>query len=115
MTMKAIGVALVMSAMGGTATPAQQLDQPEYENPAKPWASVEQAERDRRCRDRIEQVRAEAGRPQLERGPADADKPLMMYAVDRKIDGCSVMVPVADPTDIRTSPAPGKPERIPAR
>lgn len=114
MTMKLIAAVMLTSGVAGASPPAG-LDQPAYEAPARPWSSVEQAERERRCRDRIEQARAEAGKPKLEREPAKPDEPLLIYAVDHRVDGCGVLVPVADPSDIRQSPEPGPPELIPAR
>lgn len=106
---------LPLSLVLTSATPPAPLDQPGFEQPAKPWASIEEAEDARLCRDRIEEVRAEAGKPRLERGPADPEEPLLMYAVDRQIDGCRVLVPVSDPADIRHSPPPSAPQIIPAR
>lgn len=107
---------LPLSLMLVSATPpVDGLDHPSYETPAKPWSSVESAERTRQCRDRIERARAEAGKPKLERQPASPEKPLLMYAVDHRVDGCGVLVPVSDPADIRQPPEPGKPELIPAR
>ena len=107
---------LALSPLLVSATPpAVPLDQPAYEAPAQAWRSVEDAEQARRCRDRIEQVRSEAGKPRLEREPARPDKPLLMYAVDHRVDGCGVLVPVGDRADIRQAPEPGRPEVIPAR
>lgn len=109
-------LAILAASVSTTAAsmPPAQMEQPAYREPAQPWTSVDQAERARDCRDRIEKVRAAAGKPELERGPADPDKPLLMYAVDKRLDNCGVIVPVADPTDLRQSPEPGRPEVIPA-
>lgn len=115
MSMKLIVAALLTSGVASASPPADPLDQPGYEAPAKRWTSVEEADRDRRCRDRIAQVRADEGKPRLEREPASPDQPLLMYAVDHRVDGCAVLVPVSDPADIRQSPLPGKLEIIPAR
>lgn len=61
---------------------------------------------DDRCRDVISQARQEAGKPPLlEREPASPDKPYHIYAVDRRQDGCAVMVMKGDPADIRPLPA----------
>ncbi len=69
------------------------------------------------CRDRITRAREAFGKPpMLEREPASPDKPHLIYAVDRRQDGCSVMVMKGDPDDIRQ--LPGKMEGsllIPAR
>ena len=62
--------------------------------------------RERVCRDRIHVVRAERGLPALEREAASADEPLLIAAVDRRIDECSVMVMLQDTNDIRPLPAP---------
>ena len=61
---------------------------------------------DDRCRDVISQARQEAGKPPLlEREPASPDRPYHIYAVDRRQDGCAVMVMKGDPADIRSLPA----------
>ncbi|MEM6475615.1 MAG: hypothetical protein AAF687_05555 [Pseudomonadota bacterium] len=61
------------------------------------------------CRDRISKVREEAGQtPLLNREPASPDKPLAIYAVDRRVDGCNVMVMKGDPSDIRPLPKPAE-------
>lgn len=109
-----IGAAVLSAAAAALSAPPMQADQSAYEEPARPWTSVEQAERLRECRDRIEQVRAAAGKPKLEREPANPDKPLLMYAVDTRIDDCGVIVPVADPSDLRQAPPPGIARMIPA-
>ncbi|HUQ13542.1 MAG TPA: hypothetical protein VM055_04625 [Novosphingobium sp.] len=57
------------------------------------------------CRDIISQVRAEAGRPRLERGVARPGEARAWLAVDRRYDGCRVLVPASDPRDIRPEPA----------
>ena len=66
------------------------------------------------CRDRIQQVRRELGKPALEPEASPAD-PLFIAAVDKRIDGCSVMVMRNDTTDLRPLPAPGEHRRMPAR
>ena len=69
-------------------------------------------------RDRIELVRQERGLPKLQRDTASLDEPLLIAAVDRRIDGCSVMVMRNDTSDVRPIPAPnGSPrmQRIPAQ
>jgi len=76
---------------------------------AKTPMSVE-ADPDREiCRDRIEHARAASGQPPLlQRGPATPEDPVLIYAVDRRQDGCAVMVVAGDPADIR--PLPEQPE-----
>lgn len=64
---------------------------------------------DDRCRDVISQARQEAGKsPLLDREPASPDRPYHIYAVDRRQDGCAVMVMKGDPADIRPLPAPSE-------
>lgn len=61
------------------------------------------------CRDRITQARDAAGKPPLlEREPASPDKPYLIYAVDKRVDGCAAMVMHGDASDIR--PLPARPE-----
>ena len=114
-------LALVMVTLAATgaaaaaALPPPMVQLPAYDIPAQPWPDIAAPSRQLACRDRVEQVRAQAGKPAIERAPADPDAPLMIHAVDRRIDGCGVLVPVADPADIREAPEPGRPELIPAR
>lgn len=56
------------------------------------------------CRDRIELVREERGLPKLERDSASPDEALLIAAVDKRVDGCSVMVMRHDTSDIRPLP-----------
>lgn len=117
--MKLLAVATILTAASAAVaqdtarTPITNL--PGYEEPARPWPNLVESKRARNCRDRIEWVREEMGQPKFEREPASPDKPLMMYAVDHRVDGCGVLVPVANPADIRQAPEPGRPEVIPAR
>ncbi len=106
---------IVLFALLGAAPPHPVTSLPTYQAPAAPWASVDHAQELKACRDRIEQVRAASGKPELDRSPADPDKPLLIYAVDTRIDDCGVIIPVADPSDIRESPPPGRPQLVPAR
>ena len=99
------------------------LDNPAYSDPTKKWTSVDEAVADfeadddwqsalerlrnlRDCRDVITKVRSEAGLPLLDRQPASPDKPYLIYAVDRREGGCSVMVMKGNPDDIRQLPKP---------
>ncbi|WP_120717805.1 hypothetical protein [Tsuneonella amylolytica] len=56
------------------------------------------------CGDRIELVREELGQPKLDREPANADKPLLIAAVDKRVDGCAVMQMKGDVNDMRPIP-----------
>jgi len=66
------------------------------------------------CRDRIQEVRRELGQPALERD-ATSPAPALIAAVDKRIDGCSVMVMRNDTSDIRPLPAPSEHRLMPAR
>ncbi|MEM7688174.1 MAG: hypothetical protein AAF291_04060 [Pseudomonadota bacterium] len=65
------------------------------------------------CNDRLE--RAESGKsedvivtpgPLLRRGPSNTETPpLAIYAVDRRENGCGVMVVMGDPEDVRPLPS----------
>ncbi len=67
------------------------------------------------CRDRIQLVRQQRGLPKLQRDTASPDEPLMIAAVDHRIDGCSVMVMRSNTADVRPIPKPGteRMQRIP--
>ena len=71
----------------------------------------------RDCNDRIERVRADLGQPVLRRDPADPDRPYLIAAVDKRVDGCAVMQMRGDLNDLRPLPAPheGPPRLEPAR
>lgn len=101
-------------ATGAASVPPAPMGQPAYREPARPWTSVDQAERERECRDRIELAREKLGQPELDKAPASPDRSFLMHAVDTRIDGCGVIVPVADPTDLRQAPPPGVPRFMPA-
>ena len=66
------------------------------------------------CRDRIQTVRRELGKPALE-GDASRGDPLLIAAVDKRIGQCSVMVMRNDTSDLRPLPAPGEHRLLPAR
>lgn len=77
---------------------------PSYRTPAVPWNSYEDAQaEDTVCQDRIFRAREESGQPPLGDSPTEAD-PLMIWAVDRREDGCAVLVAKGDPDDIRPIP-----------
>lgn len=58
------------------------------------------------CRDRIHEVREDLGLPGIERETASPDEPLFIAAVDKRIDGCSVMVMRDNTADVRPLPSP---------
>ena len=91
-------LALLGAADTPPAPPADPQTAPAEPRPVTPS--------DAECRDRITHAREAAGKPPLlERGPASPDKPYLIYAVDRRQDGCAVMVMKGDPADIRPLPA----------
>ena len=66
----------------------------------------------------IHQVREERGLPRLQRDSRTREDPVMIAAVDHRINGCSVMVMHGNTSDVRPLPAlpegPAKLERIPS-
>jgi hypothetical protein len=100
------------------SAPPAALDMPSYEDPAAQWRDLEDVRPSpEECRDRIRQARAAAGQPRIERDTADPEEPLMIWAVDRREHGCSVLVVKGEPEDIRPIPEPPEsaPSLIPAR
>lgn len=85
------------------------LPTPMLEGPPGPGEAV--------CRDTIHEVREERGLPELEDKTANADEPLFIAAVDKRIDGCSMLVMRNDTSDVRPLPAlpegPPRVQRIP--
>jgi hypothetical protein len=57
------------------------------------------------CRDTVHAVREERGLPQLRRETAAPDEPLLIAAVDQRINGCAVMVMYDNTNDVRPLPA----------
>jgi len=66
------------------------------------------------CRERIQEVRRELGKPVLQRDATRQD-PLLIAAVDKRIGGCSVLVMRNDTNDIRPLPEQGDARMMPAR
>lgn len=64
-----------------------------------------ETKREAPCRDRIRQVRAASGQPRLESVPASPERPHMIAAVDRRIDGCAVMQMHGNAADVRPLPS----------
>ncbi len=108
----AIGPALAQdqnadaAATGATATTNQPLSVlPSYQEPAVVWNTYKDAEIEKAiCRDRIQKAREQAGQPWLDRGPATGEEPMAIWAVDRREEGCAVLVTMGDPNDIRPIP-----------
>lgn len=74
--------------------------------PRHPEATIRELgdERDKRCKTTLQQVREERGQPMLQRGTASPDEPLLIAAVEHRIDGCSVMIMRNDISDLRPVP-----------
>jgi hypothetical protein len=87
------------------------------EQPSPDFTAPERAELRENCRDRIVLVREELGLPKLERDTASPDEPLLIAAVDKRIDGCAVMVMHGNTSDVRPLPEfqKGPGQLMPAR
>lgn len=111
----------VTSGSADPGTQVQSLDNPAYSEPSERWESLEDALPDGEippirgvtldeitqadCRDRIEEAREVSGQtPLLQREAASPSDPQMIYAVDRRQEGCSVMVMMGSHEDIRPLP-----------
>ena len=121
--MRAIFVpALAFALIGAGEPPHSSLDNPAYSTPREAWRTMDDAtarnparvpEIDeaalQACRDAIRQAREASGQPPLlDREPASPEKPLAIHTVDRRQDGCSVMVMMGNREDIRPLPAPAE-------
>ena len=62
------------------------------------------------CRDRVRQADPKTDQAVIERKPATTEKSMMIWAVDRRENGCGVMVMKGDLNDVREVPA--RPENI---
>ena len=106
-----LAVASLVTALLGDAPPPSpdtappSFDMPNYQEPAKPWTEVQQEAERLRCQKAIEQARGEPVEPELERGPATGDDGVMIAAVDKRIDGCAVLVMHHDKSDLRPAPS----------
>lgn len=113
----ALAAAPLMLAQTDSEAGPVELDMPSYHEPARQWRSVEDAPTPKSCREKIEHVREENGQPPLRRETAESGEPLLIAAVDHRIDGCGVMVMRQDTSDVRPLPeAPAGPAKLmPAR
>jgi hypothetical protein len=100
----ALSLIAVTLATGAAAEPSG-APQPVPPEPV-PGAMSVRTDQKAVCNDRIELVRQERGLPKLQRDTASPDEPLLIAAVDRRVDGCSVMVMYNDTSDIRPLPEP---------
>jgi hypothetical protein len=98
-----------------TTAPASAREVAPLHNPALlPTPIVGQTSPDTVCRDRIQEVRRELGKPALQRDPAPEDG-LLIAAVDKRVGGCSVLVMRNDTSDIRPLPEAGEHRLMPAK
>ena len=103
---QAIVIAALLACNAASPPPEPSITEPEIRElqvPAEPGEAV--------CRDRIHTVREERALPTIKRETVDPDAPLLIAAVDHRIDGCSVMVMRHDTRDVRPIPKPD--ERAP--
>lgn len=78
---------------------------PSYREPSIAWKTVEEAVSDAAvCRDRLHLAREQMGQPPLRREPVTGEESVLIWAVDRREDGCAVLVAKGDPDDIRPIP-----------
>lgn len=100
----ALPLIALMLATGASAAPEAVPPEP------APGAKSAQADPKAVCSDRIHMVRQQRGLPTFQRDTATSEEPLLIYAVDKRIDGCSVMVMAYNAQDIRPLPnAQGEP------
>ena len=90
-------------AQSNDAAP-NRFDMPSYQNPARSWRDIQDPIERARCEEQIQTARSEAGQPEIEREPADPEKPLMLAAVHQTIEDCPVLVMKQDTSDIRPLP-----------
>ena len=106
-------VLLTISAAALVA-PAQQAP----DRPVQPKATIEVlgTPEPADCTGRIDRVRDDLAQPKLDRTPASAERPLLIAAVDKRIDGCAVLQMHGAVNDLRPVPqSSGGPLLQPAR
>ncbi|TCJ37320.1 hypothetical protein [Parafrankia sp. BMG5.11] len=105
----AAAVPALAAVPGSVALPAPVASpdamMPAYSQPPQAWTDIDEAVASQTCGDRIEQVRAAAGQPPLDKTPAAPQEGLLIAAVDKRIDGCAVMQMHRDVNDVRPLPA----------
>ena len=113
--MKPISLAFAAAVIGGSSVPPDSSVDPV----TGPRPSIRElpSNKPNDCADRIERVREELQQPRLDRRPASAERPYLIAAVDKRIDGCAVMQMKGNVSDLRPLPeAPDAAPRIqPAR
>ncbi|MEW4448015.1 hypothetical protein [Qipengyuania sp. JC766] len=110
--MLVVGCGLFGSVAFAQSVDPVSLDNPAYSDPARQWQSIEDAEfseevpagKEAECRETVRHVRDEAGQAELRREPAGDHSAHLMKAVDKRIDGCPVMVMDNAAEDVRPLP-----------
>jgi hypothetical protein len=83
---------LVIALLGASDAPASRPSMPDEAPLAAGWELRPDFMAGDKCRDNKLPTADNPGRqPRFERGPATADMGQYIYAVDRRIDGCSVV------------------------
>lgn len=106
---------LAMVLVTGAAPPQAPTWAPET-NPAARPVTIDPQTGKAVCRETIQQVREERGLPWVDQGTApDPEQPLLIAAVAKTIDGCSVLVMRDDTSDVRPVPGPREHRLMPAQ
>lgn len=97
---------LALFLITAAAPPQAAVPAPETD-PALLQVTIEPKTGKTVCRETIQEVREERGLPWIDRGTAaEPDHPLLIAAVAKTIDGCSVLVMRDNTNDVRPVPGP---------
>jgi hypothetical protein len=114
--MRAIVSLIALLVATGATAPQPPAPAPEGNRLDLPPVKIEPTTGKAVCRETIQEVREERGLPRIDRGTApEPDQPLLIAAVDRTIDGCSVLVMRDDTSDVRPVPGPQEHRLMPAK
>jgi hypothetical protein len=114
--MRAVVPLLALVLATGATAPQAPAPAPEGDRLELPPARIDPTTGKTVCRETIQQVREERGLPGVDRGTAPAfDEPLLIAAVAKTIDGCSVLVMRDNTSDVRPVPGPQEHRLMPAR
>lgn len=107
-------IALLLTT--GAAEPKAQAPAPESNGLGGASVKIDPTTGKAVCRETIQLVRDERGLPWVDRGDAiDPNEPLLIAAVAKTIDGCSVLVMRNDTSDVRPLPEPREHRLMPAQ
>ena len=111
-----VAIPLLALVLATGAAPPQAPASMLKTNPAAPAVTIDPQTGKTVCRETIQEVREERGLPWVDRGTAaEPDEPLLIAAVAKKIDGCSVLVMRDDTSDVRPVPGPSEHRLMPAK